>query len=100
MTPERWEQLKPLLAAAIGVPAEQRTPAYLDGLCRHDPALVAELRERLTKSREQIDQLTSDIMKTGNAPADAGVKLAIAAHHIESAQQLLRLLESNRSRNG
>src|SRR6516165_391942 len=45
MTPERWEQLKPLLAAAIGVPAEQRTPAYLDGLCRHDPALVAELRE-------------------------------------------------------
>jgi len=37
-------------------------------------------------------------MKTGNAAADAGVKLAIAAHHIESAQQLLRLLESNRSR--
>ena len=60
--------------------------------------LVAELRERLTKAREQIDQLTSDIMKTGNAAADAGVKLAIAAHHIESAQQLLRLLESNRSR--
>jgi putative ABC transport system substrate-binding protein len=31
--------------------------------------------------------------------AQAGVKLAIAAHHIESAQQLLRLLESNKLRN-
>jgi serine/threonine-protein kinase len=47
MTPERWEQLRTLLGAAIEVPEQQRTSAYIDRLCGSDPTLVGELQALL-----------------------------------------------------
>jgi serine/threonine protein kinase len=47
MTPERWAQIKPLLAAAIELPPEQRTAAYLSGVCGNDTSLMQELAQLL-----------------------------------------------------
>ncbi len=43
MTPERWEHVKGVLAAAIELPAEERTPERLSVLCEGDARLVAEI---------------------------------------------------------
>jgi serine/threonine-protein kinase len=60
MTPERWEQLRPLLAAAIEVPVDQRTTTYLDRLCQSDSALVVEL-QALLAAHEQPEAARLDV---------------------------------------
>jgi hypothetical protein len=45
VTPEHWEQLRGLLASALELPPESRTPEYLDRLCDGDHGLVIELEE-------------------------------------------------------
>jgi hypothetical protein len=62
-------------------------------------ALVAELRDRLSKARNAIDQLDTELVKAGNTPPDdSGVHLAIAQHHLESVVALLRASEARCSR--
>lgn len=46
LTPERWQQVKGLLAAALEIHPAQRS-AYLDKVCAGDPTLRAELDELL-----------------------------------------------------
>jgi Tol biopolymer transport system component len=81
MTRERWEQLRPLLAAAIEVPEEQRTPAYLDHLCEGDPTLIPELHELLTAhERPEAAHLDVPLFRFPAAPSEVplinGTRLA------------------------
>src|SRR5215469_14147686 len=58
-------------------------------------ALIAQLRDRLAKARNAIDQLDSDLVKAGHTPPDdSGVHVAIAQHHLESVAALLRASEA------
>jgi hypothetical protein len=58
-------------------------------------ALIAQLRDRLAKARNAIDQLDSDLVKAGNTPPDdSGVHVAVAIHHLESVAALLRASEA------
>ena len=60
-------------------------------------ALIAQLRDRLAKARNAIDQLDSDLVKAGHTPPDdSGVHVAIAQHHLESVAALLRASEARR----
>jgi hypothetical protein len=58
-------------------------------------ALIAQLRDRLAKARNAIDQLDSDLVRAGRTPPDdSGVHVAIAQHHLESVAALLRASEA------
>ena len=58
-------------------------------------ALIAQLRDRLAKARNAIDQLDSDLVKAGHTPPDdGGVHVAVAIHHLESVAALLRASEA------
>ena len=51
MTPERWQQVKDVLAAALDLPADQRAP-YLDRSCAGDPSLRKEVELLLDNEKE------------------------------------------------
>ena len=54
MTPERWQQIQAVFAAARQRAAAERT-AFLDQACAHDPSLRADV-ERLLTLGEQADR--------------------------------------------
>ena len=56
MTPERWQQVKELLAATLEIDPAERS-AYLDKSCAGDASLRAELEELLAIDHEAEPQL-------------------------------------------
>ena len=49
MTPERWQQIKKVLASALELRAEEREE-YLAAACAGDPEMLAEVRELISLS--------------------------------------------------
>jgi len=59
MTPERWQEIKGVLAAALEVAPEERS-AYLDRSCAEDPRLRSEVEMMLEQERELDSQFLSE----------------------------------------
>jgi len=53
MTPERWQQVKDVLATALELPPGERS-AYLDRSCASDHSLRGEVN-RLLHDEQQVD---------------------------------------------
>jgi serine/threonine protein kinase/tetratricopeptide (TPR) repeat protein len=67
MTPERWQEIKQVLAAALELSANERA-AYLDRTCADDPAL-----------RKDVESLLADEQKVSRQFLDASQLPAAAA---------------------
>jgi hypothetical protein len=53
--------------------------------------LTIEVRDRIALAQEQLRNLHDEILRTNALPGDTSVAIAIAEHHLESAQAHLRL---------
>ena len=62
MTPERWQQVKGLLAVALEMEADRR-PQYLDEVCADDPALRLELEHLIEADQDAGSDFLSDVSK-------------------------------------
>jgi serine/threonine protein kinase/tetratricopeptide (TPR) repeat protein len=86
MTPERWQQVKGLLAAALETDRAER-PAYLDKVCAGDVWLRAEL-ENLLAAGEDVDAgllmaTTSPAPEPGSVePANARIGRRLGPYQI------------------
>jgi eukaryotic-like serine/threonine-protein kinase len=68
MTPERWQQVKDLLAQALQIPPEERG-AFLNGVCNSDQELHAEIVSLLSEQelvRSQFLQSPPRLKDAGN----------------------------------
>jgi serine/threonine protein kinase len=63
MTPERWQQVKEVVADAAALPGEER-PAWLAARCAGDPELRQEVESLLAHEDDGLELLTSPL---GNA---------------------------------
>ena len=74
MRPERWQEVRELLDAALAVPAAERS-VYLDAICSHDAELRSEL-ESLLDSHEQAGSvfLNSPVADLKSALGEPGLR--------------------------
>jgi serine/threonine protein kinase/TolB-like protein/Flp pilus assembly protein TadD len=85
MTPERWQQIKPLFQSAIERPPAERT-AYLDQVCVGDPGLrseVATLISAYEQAGDDVAALGAEVAATMLAETEGG---SIAAQRLGAYQ--------------
>jgi eukaryotic-like serine/threonine-protein kinase len=68
MTPERWQQVKGTLAAALEHPDEQERAAFVATVCRDDTALRSEVESLLAQRDDEFESVAQAI---GIAGADS-----------------------------
>ena len=88
MTPERWGQVKAVVADALEMPAEQRA-AYVDRVCAGDDELRAEVESLLAAS--DGDSLPDARAAVATAAADV---LGLRHRHLSLDPALHTILES------
>ena len=76
MRPERWQQVREVLDAALALPAAERA-VYLDKACAHDPELRGEVESLL----DSHDQAGGNFL---NSPA-ADLKSALGEPSLRSS---------------
>ena len=68
MTPERWQQIKEVLATALETPESERDQ-YLSEVCKDDPYLRSEV-QRLLENESKLDSNFLDRVGLGQVAAD------------------------------
>src|SRR4051812_29562125 len=66
MTPERWQQVKTTLAAALEQPNETERAAFVTRACENDTALRREVQSLLEQSDDQFDS-AAEVIGMANA---------------------------------
>jgi serine/threonine protein kinase/tetratricopeptide (TPR) repeat protein len=90
MTPERWQEIKAMLAAVLERPAEERA-TFLDQACDGDGSLRAEV-ESLIAEEQAEDELDSSVFSAGrHLKSLLSSESAEAPLHILTAQANQRI---------
>jgi len=66
MTPERWQQVKSTLAAALEQPEGRERVEFLAGTCANDTALRREVESLLEQPEDEFDSVAQVIGVAGN----------------------------------
>jgi len=81
MTPERWRRVQELVLAARGLTGKDRE-SYLETACSHDPELLSEVREAISRDR------SPDSPRSSAFPAPANEDGIPTLHRVEDSDSI------------